>query len=133
MMRAVADFTADQRKQSMLSWYGTPWFNPDPNVDVGLTFDDVQPWLPDELNRSQAVIDLEGSSFRAPLQMPVLFGLKDRKYLGHTGLHLHRSIADLMRYIVLHSDLGLLRKYGDFIPGGDNDHKDLPPPTGPTP
>ncbi len=129
MMRDVSGFTADQRKQSMLSWYGTPWFNPDPNVDVSLTFDAVQPWLSFELNQSQAVADLEGSSFRSPLQVPVLIGLKDRKYLDHTGLYRHRSIADLMRYLALHSGLGLLRKYGDFIPGGDNDHKDLPPPT----
>ena len=113
----------------MLLWYGTPWFRPDPNVDAALTLGVVQRWLPEGLNSSQAVIDLEGSSFRSPLQVPVLAGVKDRRYLDHTGLYLHRSIGDLMRYTVLHSDLGLLRKYGDFIPGGDNDHKDLPPPT----
>ncbi|MGA7413615.1 MAG: hypothetical protein WBW33_24280, partial [Bryobacteraceae bacterium] len=128
-MRRAGFFTASQRRQAMLLWYGTPWFKPDPNVDVALTLDAVQPWSPDELNRTQAVVDLEGDSFRSPLQTPTLIGLKDRKYLDHTGLYLHRSIADLMRYIVLHSELGLLRKYGDFIPGGDNDHKDLPPPT----
>jgi len=113
----------------MLSWYGTPWFNPDPNVDVDLTYNAVQPWQAHQWDQHQSVADLEGSSIRSPLQVPVLIGLKDRKYLDHTGLHLHRSIADLMRYIVLHSDLGLLRQYGDFIPGGDSDHKDLPPPT----
>ena len=128
MRTAAAAITAEQRRQAMLFWYGTPWFSPDPNVDAALTSGVVQPWLPYRLNQSQAVIDLEGSSFRSPLQVPLLSGLKDRKYLGHTGLHLHRSIADLMRYIVLHSDLGPLRKYGDFIPGGDSDHKDLPPP-----
>jgi hypothetical protein len=128
-MRRAGFFTASERMQAMLLWYGTPWFKPDPNVDVALTFDAVQPWLPDELNRTQAVVDLEGDSFRSPLQVPSLIGLKDRKYLGHTGLYLHRSVADLMRYLVLHSTLGLLSKYGDFIPGGDNDHKDLPPPT----
>jgi hypothetical protein len=58
-----------------------------------------------------------------------LVGLKDRKYFDHTGLHLHRSIADLMRHAVLASGLEALRKYGDFITGGDNDHKDLPAPT----
>src|SRR5262249_50504453 len=33
-----------------------------------------------------------------PVQVPDLIGVKDRKYLDHTGLQLHRSIADLMRY-----------------------------------
>jgi hypothetical protein len=51
----------------MLFWYGTPWFNPDPNVDAALTSGAVQQWLPDELISSQAVIDLEGSSFRSPV------------------------------------------------------------------
>jgi hypothetical protein len=116
--------TADQRRQSMLFWYGTPWFNPDPNVDGALTGGAVESW-----NRSPAVDDREGSSFRSPLQIPVLVGLKDRKYFDHTGLHLHRSIADLMRYAVLASGLEVLNKYGDFIPGGVNNHRDLPPPT----
>jgi len=129
MRTAAAAPTADQRRQPMLSWYGTPWFNPDPNVDVDLTYNAVQPWQSHQWDQHQSVADLEGSSIRSPLQVPVLIGLKDRKYLDHTGLHLHRSIADLMRYIVLHSDLGLLRQYGDFIPGGDSDHKDLPSPT----
>jgi hypothetical protein len=116
--------TADERRQSMLFWYGTPWFNPDPNVDGKLTEDAVRPW-----NHGLAVDDREGSSFRSPLQIPVLIGLKDRKYFDHTGLHLHRSIGDLMRYAVLASGLDVLNKYGDFIPGGDNGHKALPPPT----
>jgi hypothetical protein len=120
----IAGATADQRRQSMLFWYGTPWFNPDPNVDGDLTRAAVQPW-----NHSLAVFDREGSSLRSPLQIPVLIGLKDRKYFDHTGLHLHRSIADLMRYAVLASGIEALRKYGDFIPGGDNDHKNLPAPT----
>ena len=120
----LAGATADQRRQSMLFWYGTPWFNPDPNVDGDLTHSVVLSW-----NRSPAVFDREGSSVRSPLQIPVLIGLLDRKYFDHTGLHLHRSIADLMRYAVLASGLEALRKYGDFIPGGDNNHRDLPAPT----
>jgi mono/diheme cytochrome c family protein len=116
--------TAEERRQSMLFWYGTPWFNPDPNVDVNLTSAIVRPW-----NAAPAADDREGTSLRSPVQIPVLIGLKDRKYFDHTGLHLHRSIGDLMRYAVLASGLDVLQGYGDFIPGGRNDHKDLPPPS----
>ncbi len=33
-----------------------------------------------------------------PARMPDLIGIKDRKYFDHTATHLHRNIADLMRY-----------------------------------
>ena len=36
-----------------------------------------------------------------PVQVPDLIGVKDRRYLDRTGLQLHRSIVDLMRYAAL--------------------------------
>jgi mono/diheme cytochrome c family protein len=36
-----------------------------------------------------------------PTKIPDLIGIKDRKYIDHTGTHLHRNIGDLMRYAAL--------------------------------
>ena len=33
-----------------------------------------------------------------PAKVPDLIGIEDRKYIDHTGTHLHRNIGDLMRY-----------------------------------
>jgi hypothetical protein len=66
-----------------------------------------------------------GISFFVPVKLPDLIGLKDRKYLDHTGLQLHRSIADLMRYAALNQGASFLASYGGFIPRGPV----LPDPT----
>jgi cytochrome c553 len=116
--------SVDERRRNMQLWYGTPWFKPDPNVDPRMTYEIVQSW-----HAPAAVDDREGTSFRFPTTIPNLIGLKDRKYFDHTGLHPHRSIGDLMRYSVLASGMELFTKFGDFIPGGDNNHRDLPPAT----
>ena len=36
-----------------------------------------------------------------PATIPDLIGIKDRKYIDHTGTHLHRGVGDLMRYAAL--------------------------------
>jgi hypothetical protein len=36
-----------------------------------------------------------------PAKIPDLIGVEDRKYIDHTGTHLHRNIGDLMRYAAL--------------------------------
>ena len=36
-----------------------------------------------------------------PTKIPDLIGIKDRKYIDHTGTHAHRNIGDLMRYAAL--------------------------------
>jgi hypothetical protein len=36
-----------------------------------------------------------------PAKIPDLIGIKDRKYIDHTGTHRHRGIGDLMRYAAL--------------------------------
>jgi len=57
---------------------------------------------------------------RRGAQVPDLIGLKDRRYLDHTGLVIQRSIADVMRYSALNQDAQFLSRYGDFIPAGEN-------------
>ena len=93
------------------SRFATPWFDPDPNLP---------PFVSDPRARW-------GSEGQFPIQVPDLIGIKERKYLDHTGLHLHRSIGDLMRYAALASNHGMerYRRYGDFIPAGV-DFRELP-------
>jgi hypothetical protein len=65
------------------------------------------------------VIARHGTSYMSPAQVPDLIGVKDRRYLDHTGLARHRSIADLMRYAATNQDTDMLAQYvGGFIPAG---------------
>jgi len=54
-----------------------------------------------------------------PVQVPDLIGVKDRHYLDRTGLQLHRSIADLMRYAALNQGADDLAHFGDLVPAAD--------------
>ncbi len=64
------------------------------------------------------VIARHGASPYAPTNIPDLIGVKDRRYLDHTGLIRHRSIGDLMRYAALNQGMDYLSSYGEFIPNG---------------
>ena len=65
------------------------------------------------------VIARHGTSYFSPAQVPDLIGVKDRRYLDHTGLARHRSSADLMRYAATNQDTDMLARYIDgFIPAG---------------
>jgi hypothetical protein len=50
-----------------------------------------------------------------PVQVPDRIGVKDRKYLDHTGLQVHRSIADLMRYAALNQGVDFLASFNGLI------------------
>jgi hypothetical protein len=56
------------------------------------------------------------SSPSYPVQVPDLIGVKDRWYLDRSGLQLHRSLVDLMRYDALNQGGDDLASFGDFIP-----------------
>jgi len=58
------------------------------------------------------------SSPSSPVQIPDLIGVKDRRYLDHTGLVQHRDIGDIMRYAAANQDGDPLSAHGDFIPLG---------------
>ena len=74
------------------------------------------------------VLARQGTSPHWPAQVPDLIGLKDRKYLDHTGLVRHRSIVDLMRYSALNQGADDLASYGGFIPAA-RDFRTRPDPT----
>ena len=74
------------------------------------------------------VIARHRSSPFYPVQVPDLIGVKDRKYLDHTGLQLHRSITDLMRYAALNQGVDFLANFNGFIPLGGPHFDTLPEP-----
>jgi hypothetical protein len=49
-----------------------------------------------------------------PVQVPDLIGVKDRHFFDRTGMVLHRSTDDLMRYAALVQGVDVLARYGDF-------------------
>jgi len=80
-----------------------------------LIHDFSTPWHKDDLNSRPNDMSLEdilaaieavpagvtpchNSSLFSPVQVPSLIGLRERKYLDHTGHVLHREIGDLMRF-----------------------------------
>ena len=102
-----------------LTRFSLPWLKPDPNMAV--------PGL--DRSSSRGVAIRWGGEPQFPMQVPDLVGIKDRRYLDHTGLHRHRSIGDIMRYAAMASGYGMerYRRYGAFIPAGLN-QRELPDP-----
>jgi hypothetical protein len=68
-----------------------------------------------------------GNSFTA-IQVPDLIGIRERRYLDRTGLEIHRSEADLMRYAAMNQGADSLASYAGFIPAGGPHFDRLPPP-----
>jgi hypothetical protein len=59
----------------------------------------------------------DGSTFDARPQIPDLIGIRERRYLNHTGTILHRSVGDLMRYAALAQGAEAGSSWGDFRVG----------------
>jgi hypothetical protein len=87
------------------------------------------PWLPADPNAATRTFSLEefieageaippGVTARANTsiilapQIPDLIGVRDRRFLDHTGLIRQRDIGDLMRYSTLSQDVGAYARYG---------------------
>jgi len=68
-----------------------------------------------------------GNTFLA-IQVPDLIGVKDRRYLDRTGLELHRSIGDLMRYAAMNQGGDSLASYAGFVPADSPPFQHLPGP-----
>ncbi|MCE7065747.1 hypothetical protein [Dyadobacter sp. CY326] len=63
------------------------------------------------------VITRQGLAYLYPLTIPSLIGIKDIKYLDHTGLMRNEGPGDLMRYAAFNQGLDMLTSYNGFIPG----------------
>ena len=121
----VNNFTVEGLLGFERSFFGAPWIKPDPLAEI-------QTMSPEKLAEMHAaippgVIARHGTNPLFPPQIPDLIGIKDRKYLDHTGLQLHRSIADMMRYAALNQGADNLASYSGFIPD-TRDFRTLPNP-----
>lgn len=103
--------------------FGVPWLQPDPLPPI----ESLDQFVASRAAIVPGISAREGTSPRYPAQIPDLIGVRDRRYLDHTGLVQHRSVGDLMRYGALNQDTQLLARYGDFIPAGQ-DFRVLPDP-----
>ena len=107
--------------------YSTPWIQPDPLARMmSMNSEEivaVQSAIP------PGVIARTGSSPFSPVQVPDLIGIRDRRYLDHSGLQRHSGPGDLMRYAALAQGADELASYGSFIPITVRSKKTvLPPP-----
>ncbi len=99
-------------KPLLTTFFAAPWIRPDPAERLAkLTWEQVT----DLISKMPAGVMLrDGTTFDAPPQIPDLIGIRDRRYLNHTGTHLHRTIGDLMRYSALAQGAELGSSWGDF-------------------
>jgi len=122
---AKTTFTLEQILRFERSFFAAPWLTPDPIASFNdSTLAQIAEWhgeIP------PGVVARHGTSPFYPAQVPDLIGVRDRKYLDHTGLQLHRSLADLMRYAALNQGADNLSSYAGFIPGAKDQHT-LPRP-----
>ncbi len=92
--------------------FGAPWVAHDPAARY------AELSLPDILALSRAIPPGVQARFATsvfnPVQVPDLIGVKDRKYLDHTGLARQRSVGDLMRYAVINQGAFLFAAHADF-------------------
>jgi hypothetical protein len=123
---AKRSFTSERIRFFEHSFFGVPWIKPDPLAGLDqMPLDQIAEW---HAAIPPGVTARHGTSPFHPSQIPDLIGVKDRKYLDHTGLQLHRSIADMMHYSALNQGTDFLASYGGFIPGA-RDLRTLPDPS----
>ncbi|MDX1982522.1 MAG: di-heme oxidoredictase family protein [Bryobacteraceae bacterium] len=89
------------------------------------------PWMENDFNRQAREASLEEmmaagraippgvsartfTSLYAPPQIPDLIGVKDRKFLDHTGFVRHNEPGDLMRYSSIAQDMIGYARFGDY-------------------
>jgi hypothetical protein len=96
--------------------YYAPWVKPDElEAFDKLTLNQFADYMGALIPGVQA---RPGVSLWYPVVVPDLIGVKDRRYLDRTGLQLHRSIGDMMRYASLNQGANFLSNYKGFIPRG---------------
>jgi hypothetical protein len=96
--------------------FATPWLKNDPHARLGDM--PVEQILAAQEAIPPGVMTRFGTSIFFPPQVPDLIGIKDRRYLDHTGLVRHRAIEDLMRYSAINQGGDILDRFGDFVPIG---------------
>lgn len=104
--------------------FAAPWLRPDPNARLdqfsAAEIEAIHFAIP------AGVFARQGTSPFSPAKLPDLIGIKERRYLDASGLVRHRGIGDLMRYAALNQGMDMLARFGDFIPAGTTDVRQLP-------
>jgi hypothetical protein len=95
-------------------FFGAPWIEPDPTAP--LSGNTIADFVTHVSTVPAGVNVRQGTSAIMPVQIPDLIGVEDRKYLDHTGLQQHRSVADLMRYDAINNFIEELTDYNGFRP-----------------
>jgi hypothetical protein len=115
-----------QLRGLLKSIHGAPWLRPDPEARIATMsvaeIADVLDAVPPGTSLRQ------GTNSFLPMQVPDLIGVKDRRYLDHTGLERHRDIADFMRYSAMNQGADLLASYAGFVPADVPRFTQLPAP-----
>lgn len=84
----------------LYSAFGVPWLKDDVHMKLKDTSQAEFASLVAAGLRGGAMPRWNGSVY-FPTKVPDLIGIKDRKYIDHTGTHLNRGIGDVMRYAAL--------------------------------
>lgn len=120
------DGSVENARGILRSLFAAPWIKPDPQANL------AQWSLAEIVGRHYAIPPGVAARHRTssdqPVQIPDLIGVKERKYLDRTGLQLHRSLVDMMRYAALNQGGDDLGSYAGFIPAGKDFHT-LPDPS----
>lgn len=120
-----ARITAERAHRSEIAFFGAPWVRLDPALRWGTATAEEMVGIYAAI--PPGVAARRGASNRFPVQIPDLIGVRERKYLDHSGLQQHRSAVDLMRYAAINQDVDLLASFDGFIPGAA-DFKTRPEP-----
>ncbi len=96
--------------------YSAPWIHPDafPELDslraeeIAVRLEAIPP----------GVLARHGTRPLAPVRVPDLIGIEERRYFDATGLMHHRDIGDLMRYAAMNQDGDIISRYENFVPLG---------------
>jgi hypothetical protein len=103
------------------SLYGAPWLKGD-NPTERIRRKTAAEVSAESVEIPPGVIPRHRTSPVDPVQVPDLIGVKDRKYLDRTGLQLHRSLVDIMRYAALNQGGDALASFDGFIPAAEDFH-----------
>ena len=107
----------DQARTTLRNLFAAPWVRPDPMAAIEALGAEELAAAAEAI--PPGVLGRRGSSLFHPPQVPDLIGVRERRFLDHTGLVRQRSIGDLMRYSALNQGMDQLARYGDFRPAGD--------------
>jgi hypothetical protein len=109
----------EQNRQLLRRMYFTPWSPHAAIFDQLSGFDHQQMAILFD-GHTGGVMAIDRAAPWAPVKVPDLIGVADRKYLGATGLVQQRSVEDLMRFIALHQSGDALTSFGDWSPPADS-------------